>query len=162
MCSEARKDAVLRKLLRRGDPRGRISAATFYHWRKGARGLGHLPPDADLIAEGRASRDKFAAVLETAGVNEADRAECCRKRGTPRPGLAESLRGCLRLGLGSQPAPLRGAPPAGQAQPLPHRLRPALVLGHHLVRRPGARPVLRLPPDHRHLRPQDRRPGEEG
>jgi hypothetical protein len=31
MCSEARKDAVLRKLLRRGDPRGRISAATFYH-----------------------------------------------------------------------------------------------------------------------------------
>ena len=68
MCSEARKDAVLRKLLRRGDPRGRISAATFYHWRKGARGLGHLPPDADLIAEGRASRDKFAAVLETAGV----------------------------------------------------------------------------------------------
>jgi hypothetical protein len=38
-------------------------------------------PDADAGPEGWSSRDKFAAVLETAALNEADLAEYCRKRG---------------------------------------------------------------------------------
>ena len=38
-------------------------------------------PDADAGPEGWSSRDKFAAVLETAALNEADMAEYCRKRG---------------------------------------------------------------------------------
>jgi hypothetical protein len=46
-----------------------------------ARGKGQLLPDADASPEGWSSRDKFAAVLETAALNEADRAEYGRKRG---------------------------------------------------------------------------------
>ena len=38
-------------------------------------------PDANADPEGRSSRDKFAAMLETAALNEADMAEFCRKRG---------------------------------------------------------------------------------
>lgn len=38
-------------------------------------------PDAEAGPEGWSSRDKFAAVLETAALNEADLAEYCRKRG---------------------------------------------------------------------------------
>ena len=40
---------------------------------------GSFLPDAD--PEGRSSRDKFSAVLETAALNAADLAEYCRKRG---------------------------------------------------------------------------------
>ncbi len=38
-------------------------------------------PDAAAGPEGWSSRDKFAAVLETAALNEADLGEYCRKRG---------------------------------------------------------------------------------
>ena len=58
-----------------------ISAATLHKWRAEARGKGQLLPDADAGPEGWSSRDKFAAVLETATLNEADLAEYCRKRG---------------------------------------------------------------------------------
>jgi transposase-like protein len=58
-----------------------ISEATLHKWRAEARGKGQLLPDADSSSEGWSSRDKFAAVLETAALNEADLAEYCRKRG---------------------------------------------------------------------------------
>ena len=58
-----------------------ISEATQHKWRAEARGKGQLLPDADAGPEGWSSRDKFAAVLETAALNEADLAEYCRKRG---------------------------------------------------------------------------------
>jgi transposase-like protein len=58
-----------------------ISDATLHKWRAEARGKGQLLPDADAGPEGWTSRDKFAAVLETAALNEADLAEYCRKRG---------------------------------------------------------------------------------
>ena len=58
-----------------------ISEATLHKWRAEARGKGQLLPDADAGREGWSSRDKFAAVLETAALNEADLAEYCRKRG---------------------------------------------------------------------------------
>jgi transposase-like protein len=58
-----------------------ISEATLHKWRTAARGKGQLLPDADAGPEGWSSRDKFAAVLETAALNEADLAEYCRKRG---------------------------------------------------------------------------------
>ena len=38
-------------------------------------------PDADAGPSSWTSRDKFAAVLETAAMNEADIAEYCRERG---------------------------------------------------------------------------------
>ena len=58
-----------------------ISEATLHKWRAEARGKGQLMPDADAGPEGWSSRDKIAAVLETAPLNEADLAEYCRKRG---------------------------------------------------------------------------------
>ena len=58
-----------------------ISEATLHKWRAEARGKGQLLPDADAGPEGWSSRDKFAAVLETAALNDADLAEYCRKRG---------------------------------------------------------------------------------
>lgn len=58
-----------------------ISEGTLHKWRAEARCKGQLLPDADAGPEGWTSRDKFAAVLETAALNEADLAEYCRKRG---------------------------------------------------------------------------------
>jgi len=59
-----------------------ISLGTLYKWRKEARTQGTCVPDADASGpEGWSARDKFAAVVETAGMNEHDRAEYCRSRG---------------------------------------------------------------------------------
>lgn len=83
-----RKEAVLKKML---PPNNRsiaalakeegISDATLYNWRQQARNEGRLMPDADNTPEGWASRDKFAAVMETAAMSEAEIAEYCRQRG---------------------------------------------------------------------------------
>ena len=83
-----RKEAVLKKML---PPNNRsitalaeeegISDATLYNWRQQARNKGRLMPDSDNTPEGWVSRDKFAAVLETAALNEAEKAEYCRQRG---------------------------------------------------------------------------------
>ena len=86
--SPERKTAVLRRMLppnnmaiRQLSHEEGISEATLHKWRSEARGKGPLLPDADAGPEGWSSRDKFAAVLETAALNEADLAEYCRKRG---------------------------------------------------------------------------------
>jgi len=86
--SAERKEAVLKKML---PPENKtikelaqeegISEATLYNWRKQARSAGRLLPDGDTTPEGWSSKDKFAAVLETAAMNEAEIAEYCRKRG---------------------------------------------------------------------------------
>lgn len=58
-----------------------IALGTLTRWRDEARRQGLLLPAADRGPEGWSSRDKFAAVLETAALNETDLAEYCRKRG---------------------------------------------------------------------------------
>ena len=73
--------APARRALRQVSQQQGIAAATRHKWRSQARGKGQLLPDADAGHEGRSSRDTFAAVLETAALNEADLAEYCRKRG---------------------------------------------------------------------------------
>lgn len=86
--SKDRKEAVLNKMMpphnksipELAEEEG-ISTATLYNWRNEARHQGKLMPDADLTPEGWSSQDKFAAVLETAALNEAELAEYCRKRG---------------------------------------------------------------------------------
>ena len=83
-----RKEAVLKKMLppnnqsiaALAEEEG-ISDATLYNWRQQARNKGRLMPDSDNTPEGWVSRDKFAAVLETAALNEAEKAEYCRQRG---------------------------------------------------------------------------------
>lgn len=86
--SPERKAAVLKRMLppismaiRQLSQDEGISEATLHKWRAEARGKGQLLPDADAGPEGWSSRDKFAAVLETAALNVADLAEYCRKRG---------------------------------------------------------------------------------
>ena len=58
-----------------------ISEGTLHIWRREARNKGQLFPDTEAGPEGWSSRDKFAAVLEAAALNEADLAAWCRERG---------------------------------------------------------------------------------
>jgi len=86
--AKERKEAVLKKML---PPNNRtikelaaeegISEATLYNWRKAARAEGRLLPDGDTTPQGWVSADKFAAVLETASMNEAELSAYCRERG---------------------------------------------------------------------------------
>lgn len=99
--SNERKQAVLAKLcpphnrsIREVAAEEGISEATLYNWRKQARARGELYPDAGSDAEGWTARDKFAAVLETAAMNESERAEYCRKRGLYSEQLAAWRRAC--------------------------------------------------------------------
>lgn len=83
-----RREAVLKKML---PPNNRsiaelakeegISDATLYNWRQQARNEGRLMPDSDNTPEGWVSRDKFAAVMESATMSEAEIAQYCRQRG---------------------------------------------------------------------------------
>jgi transposase-like protein len=83
-----RKEAVLKKMM---PPHNRtikqlaieegISGATLYKWRQDARSKGILMPDADSGPEGWNARDKFAAVLDGASLNEQETAEYCRRKG---------------------------------------------------------------------------------
>lgn len=86
--SPERKEAVIKKML---PPESKtiaalaaeegISEATLYNWRRDARSRGRLLPDGDTTPDGWSARDKFAAVVETAPLNETERAEYCRQRG---------------------------------------------------------------------------------
>ena len=58
-----------------------ISKVTLYHWRKQARAKGLVVPGNGRTAEHWSAEDKFAVVLETATMNEAELAEYCRKKG---------------------------------------------------------------------------------
>jgi transposase-like protein len=58
-----------------------ICIATLYKWRNEARKKGLLLPPGDSSPAGWSSVDKFAAVVETAPLNEAQLSEYCRKRG---------------------------------------------------------------------------------
>ena len=83
-----RKQAILKKMM---PPNNKpitelareegISTATLYNWRQEARNEGQLLPDGDSTPVGWSSRDKFAAVLETASLNQAELSEYCRERG---------------------------------------------------------------------------------
>jgi len=83
-----RKEAVLKKMM---PPHNRsirqiageegISEGTLYNWRNEARTKGILLPDSDTGPEGWNALDKFAAVIETASLNEEESAEYCRRKG---------------------------------------------------------------------------------
>ena len=113
--SPERRSAVLKRMLPPNNMAIRqlaqeegISAATLHKWRAQARGKGQLLPDADAGPEGWSSRDKFAAVLETAALNEADMAEYCRKRGLrSRPGVWPRMTSSTAR-LGKAPRKRRG------------------------------------------------------
>ena len=92
-----------------------ISEATLHKWPAEARGRGQILPGADAGPEGWSSRDKFAVVLETAALNEADLAEYCRKRGVFAAqikawrGACEQANDWARTGIGTSTARLSQA-----------------------------------------------------
>jgi len=67
--------------LRRLSQEEGISHATLAKWRAEARTKGQFLPDANAGPQGWTSRDKLAAVIETAPMNAADPGEYCRRRG---------------------------------------------------------------------------------
>lgn len=86
--SKKRREAVLKKMMA---PHNRsikelaleegITEATLYNWRKKARQQGLLLPDGDSRSSGWGASDKFAAVIESAALNEQETAEYCRQKG---------------------------------------------------------------------------------
>jgi len=100
--SEERKQAVLAKLLpphnlsiqALAEQEG-ISVPTLYAWRKRARAQGRCLPDSDVTGPASwPSRDKFAAVVETAALNAEERSEYCRRRGLYVEQLAQWRSDC--------------------------------------------------------------------
>lgn len=95
-----RKEAILKKML---PPESKsiaqiaqeegISTGTIFNWRKQARAEGRLLPGRDSLEKWN-SRDKFAAVLETAKMSEAEVSEYCRKRGMYPEQIAEWRDAC--------------------------------------------------------------------
>ena len=86
--SEERKQAILKQMMPpMNTPISRlvretgISDCTLYTWRKEARLKGIVVPGNGKKAEDWTSENKFAVVVETMPLNEAELAEYCRKKG---------------------------------------------------------------------------------
>ena len=58
-----------------------VPEATLYHWRNQARSQGLVVPGDGHNPEQWRSQEKFAVVIETAGLSESELAEYCRKKG---------------------------------------------------------------------------------
>jgi transposase-like protein len=71
-----------------------ICEGTLYNWRKAARSEGRLMPDGDKTPAGWCAADKFAAVVETAAMNEAELSVYCRERGLYTEQLGEWRKAC--------------------------------------------------------------------
>ena len=85
---DERKEAVLKKMLPPNNKTIKelaqeegICEVTLYNWRKAARAEGRLMPDGDRTPAGWSAADKFAAVVETAALNEAELSVYCRQKG---------------------------------------------------------------------------------
>jgi transposase-like protein len=86
--SEERKEAILRQMM---PPENKavsvlaresgITEQTLYTWRRQLKAQGMPVPGDGKNAEEWSSEDKFAVVLETAALNEAQLAEYCRRKG---------------------------------------------------------------------------------
>jgi transposase-like protein len=83
-----RKQAVLKKMrpphnktIKELAQEEGICEATLYNWRKEARAQGRLLPDGETSPQGWCAADKFAAVVETAALNEEQLSAYCRRKG---------------------------------------------------------------------------------
>lgn len=101
--SPERKEAVLKKMLppeQRSIPdlskEEGIAEATLYAWRSKARNEGRLMPDSKNTPKGWSSRDKFAAVMETARMSKAELAEYCRSKGIHTSQIEAWREACMK------------------------------------------------------------------
>ena len=99
--SPERKQAVLKKMLPPNNiaiaeiaKEEGINESTLYNWRSQARNEGRLMPNSDNTPQGWSSKDKFAAVMETSAMSQAEIAEYCRQRGLYPTQLAEWRQAC--------------------------------------------------------------------
>lgn len=79
-----------------------ISEQTLYSWRKKASKEGLIVPGNGKNSEKWSSQDKFAVVLETASMNEAELSEYCRKKGLYPEQLADWKQGCMQANASAQ------------------------------------------------------------
>lgn len=104
--SEERKQQILNKLL----PPSNMTVAevsriegvglqTLYNWRDKAKQQGRPVPGSKLTSEHWSAEAKFATVLETASLNEAELSEYCRAKGLyvdqVKAWKADALRGFM-------------------------------------------------------------------
>jgi len=83
-----RKEAILNKMVPPNNKTIKglaqaegIAEATLYNWRKAARAAGRLLLDGETTPAGWSATDKFAAVVETAALNEAQLLAYYREKG---------------------------------------------------------------------------------
>lgn len=73
-----------------------ITEATLYKWRKEAREAGGATPGNGQTSDKWSSQDKFLIVMETFGLNEAELAEYCRKKGLYHEQIEAWKAACLQ------------------------------------------------------------------
>jgi transposase len=125
--SEERKQAVIEKMM---PPQNRripdlaketgISNVTLYHWRKQAKARGMAVPGDGKKPEQWSPQDKFAVVLETAALNEAELAEYCRRKGLYVEQIANWKAACIE---GASGADVWGSASKEQARKDKKRIR---------------------------------------
>jgi transposase len=100
--SEERKEAILKRMMPPENKKiselareSGITEQTLYTWRRQVRKQGIAVPGSGKNAEQWSSEDKFAVVLETATLNEAELAEYCRRKGLFIEQIAAWKTACL-------------------------------------------------------------------
>lgn len=110
-----------------------IPKDTLYGWRRQARrARGLVPPSRVGSGERWATEEKFAMVVETAPLSEAERGAYCRKRGLYPQELELWRRACLQA---NEPGTRQRARPASAGQAERRRIR---ELEQELVRKEKA------------------------
>ena len=79
-----------------------ISQQTLYSWRKKARKEGQVVPGDGKNSVQWSSADKFAVVLETAAMNEAELSEYCRSKGLYPEQVVEWKASCMQANASTQ------------------------------------------------------------
>lgn len=79
-----------------------ISQQTLYSWRNKARKEGQVVPGDGKSSAQWSSADKFAVVLETAAMNEAELSEYCRSKGLYPEQVAEWKASCMQANASAQ------------------------------------------------------------
>lgn len=77
-----------------------LSETTLYKWKKAARAQGNVTPDGERSSERWSTREKFAIVVETAGLSEIELSEYCRSKGLYVEQVAAWRDACLQANGG--------------------------------------------------------------